>query len=159
MTLFSVYLFQDKTKRFFEELGCKDIDFYDNFSNFYFTRTRKSLEHYYPQAKAVNENPANKPELLTHQNINCFGNFAMIGSEANSTGQDWYPIVKYEAYSDDKKIDAVSVASLKFIIMMQICNKNQNNNRPRHQEWIKDDMNNHQNKMLDILFSNELCIE
>lgn len=146
-------------KRFFEDLGCKDIDFYDNFSNFYFTRTRKSLEHYYPQAKAVNENPANKPELLTHQNINCFGNFAMIGSEANSTGQDWYPIVKYEAYSDDKKIDAVSVASLKFIIMMQICNKNQNNNRPRHQEWIKDDMNNHQNKMLDILFSNELCIE
>lgn len=36
---------------FFKALGCSDFDL-DVFNNFYFSRTRKSLEHYYPQAKA-----------------------------------------------------------------------------------------------------------
>lgn len=40
-----------KRRAFFEELGCSDFEL-DAFNNFYFSRTRKSLEHYYPQAKA-----------------------------------------------------------------------------------------------------------
>lgn len=54
---------------FFEILGCSDFEL-DSFNSFYFSRTRKSLEHYYPQAKAG----ANKQ--LSEKEINCFGNFA-----------------------------------------------------------------------------------
>lgn len=35
---------------FFNDLGCSDFEL-EPFDAFYFSRTRKSLEHYYPQAK------------------------------------------------------------------------------------------------------------
>lgn len=57
---------------FFRALGCSDFEL-ELFKNFYFSRTRKSLEHYYPQAKAGDN------MLINLQDINCFGNFAMIG--------------------------------------------------------------------------------
>ena len=48
------------------------------------------------------------------------GNYAMIGSEANSSGSNWSPITKLEHYLDSSgKIRQISVASLKFMIMMQ----------------------------------------
>ena len=132
--------------QFFEKLGCSDFEL-GAFENFYFSRTRKSLEHYYPQAKAGDNMP----------NINCFGNFAMIGSDANSSGSNWNPIDKKNHYLDTKS-NQVSVASLKFRIMLQICQdnydtgiKDENLKRPFGLEWNVDDMVRHQEKMFEII--------
>lgn len=135
--------------RFFEELGCSDFEL-DPFNNFYFSRTRKSLEHYFPQAKAGED------KLLSSDDINCFGNFAMIGAEANSSGSNWDPRTKLDHYSDGKS-DQVSVASLKFKIMMQKCKdndlaiRNGTLEREAHMEWNAEDIQDHQRKMLDII--------
>lgn len=104
-------------ERFFSELGCGDFDL-AAFDQFYFSRTRRSLEHYYPQATANGEDGH-----LSKAQINCFGNYAMIGSEANSSGSNWDPKTKIDHYLDDAsgKVNQVSVASLKFRIMMQVC--------------------------------------
>lgn len=134
---------------FFNDLGCSDFEL-DPFNNFYFSRTRKSLEHYYPQAKAGPGKP------LSYDDINCFGNFAMISSEANSSGSSWDPKTKLDHYSDGKS-DQVSVASLKFKVMMQICQDNHramlNNeiDRKSGMEWNAEDMQIHQERMLDII--------
>lgn len=134
---------------FFKDLGCSDFEL-NPFDDFYFSRTRKSLEHYYPQAKAGEGKP------LSSDDINCFGNFAMIGSEANSSGSNWDPKTKLDHYCD-KKSDQVSVASLKFRIMMQICQDNHSAMlrgdliRDVGMEWNAEDMMTHQQKMLDII--------
>lgn len=135
---------------FFKALGCSDFEL-DVFNNFYFSRTRKSLEHYYPQAKAGDDMP------ISTQDINCFGNFAMIGSDANSSGSNWNPIDKKNRYLDTKS-NTVSVASLKFRIMLQICQdnydagiKDDNTKRPFGLEWNVNDMEDHQKKMLEIV--------
>lgn len=137
---------------FFKALGCSDFEL-DVFSNFYFSRTRKSLEHYYPQAKAGDDMP-----ISTHD-INCFGNFAMIGSDANSSGSNWNPIDKKNRYLDTKS-NPVSIASLKFRIMLQICQdnydagiKNKNIKRLFGLEWNVEDMVQHQEKMLEIIMN------
>ncbi len=135
--------------QFFKELGCSDFDL-DPFNNFYFSRTRKSLEHYYPQAKAGEGKP------LSTDDINCFGNFAMISAEANSSGSNWDPMTKLDHYSDGKS-DQVSVASLKFKIMMQICRDNHkamlngDMDRVTGLEWNAADIQKHQGEMLDII--------
>ncbi len=139
---------------FFESLGCSDFEL-DSFNNFYFSRTRKSLEHFFPQAKAVDDGKASDKELSISQ-INCFGNFAMIGAEANSSGSNWDPKTKLDHYIDGKS-DPISVASLKFKIMMQICLDNQKAmsngklDRINGMEWNSDDMQKHQEKMVDII--------
>lgn len=137
---------------FFKALGCSDFEL-DVFNNFYFSRTRKSLEHYYPQAKAGDDLP------ISTQDINCFGNFAMIGSDANSSGSNWNPIDKKNRYLDTKS-NPVSVASLKFRIMLQICQdnydagiKNKNIKRLFGLEWNVEDMVQHQEKMLEIIMN------
>lgn len=138
-------------KEFFMELGCSDFEL-DPFNNFYFSRTRKSLEHFYPQAKA------GKEKELSIKDINCFGNFAMIGAEANSSGSNWDPKTKLEHYSDGKS-DQVSVASLKFRIMMQICQDNYKAmlngdlERITGMEWNAEDMKQHQQRVLDIIIN------
>ena len=139
----------EKRKDFFEKLGCSDFGL-ATFNNFYFSRTRKSLEHYYPQAKA------GEGKSLSTDDINCFGNFAMIGAEANSSGSNWDPRTKLDHYSDSKS-DQVSVASLKFKIMMQKCKDNDLDirngklDREAQMEWNKEDIQEHQRKMLEIL--------
>lgn len=137
---------------FFKALGCSDFEL-EPFKNFYFSRTRKSLEHYYPQAKAGDN------MLINLQDINCFGNFAMIGSDANSSGSNWNPIDKKNRYLDTKS-NQVSVASLKFRIMLQICQDNYDAGikddilkRPFGLEWNVDDMVQHQEKMLEIIMN------
>ena len=137
---------------FFNALGCSDFEL-DLFNNFYFSRTRKSLEHYYPQAKAGDNMP------ISTQDINCFGNFAMIGSDANSSGSNWNPIDKKNRYLDTKS-NQVSVASLKFRIMLQICQDNYDAGikddylkRPFGLEWNVDDIKKHQEKMLKIIMN------
>lgn len=142
----------DNRKDFFNSLGCSDFGL-DAFKSFYFSRTRKSLEHYYPQAKAGDNMP-----ISTHD-INCYGNFAMIGSDANSSGSNWNPIDKKNRYLDTKS-NQVSVASLKFRIMLQICQDNYNNGikdkekeRPFGLEWNVKDMVRHQNKMLEVIMN------
>lgn len=139
-------------KLFFEKLGCTDFEL-EPFKNFYFSRTRKSLEHYYPQAKAGDNMP------ISTQDINRFGNFAMIGSDANSSGSNWNPIDKKNRYLDTKS-NQVSVASLKFRIMLQICQdnydagiKNSDKKRSFGLEWNVDDMVQHQKKMLEIIMN------
>ena len=139
----------EERNEFFGILGCSDFGM-DTFKNFYFSRTRKSLEHYYPQAKAGAD------KQLSEEDINCFGNFAMIGAEANSSGSNWDPKTKLDHYCDGKS-NPVSVASLKFQIMMQKCKdndfamQNEDFNREHGMEWNADDMNTHQQKMLDII--------
>lgn len=134
---------------FFTALGCSDFGL-DTFDNFYFSRTRKSLEHYYPQAKAGEDKP------ITSEEINCFGNFAMIGSDANSSGSNWNPIDKKYRYLDSKS-NQVSVASLKFRIMLQMCQDNYDEGikngikREFGYEWNAEDMQKHQEKMLCII--------
>ena len=137
---------------FFRALGCSDFEL-DPFKNFYFSRTRKSLEHYYPQAKAGDN------MLISTHDINCFGNFAMIGSDANSSGSNWNPIDKKHRYLDTKS-NQVSVASLKFRIMLQICQdnydagiKDETLKRSFGLEWNVDDMVRHQEKMLEIIMN------
>ena len=137
---------------FFSALGCSDFEL-EPFKNFYFSRTRKSLEHYYPQAKAGDN------KLIKLQDINCFGNFAMIGSDANSSGSNWNPIDKKNRYLDTKS-NQVSVASLKFRIMLQICQDNYDAGikddtlkRPFGLEWNVDDMARHHEKMLGIIMN------
>lgn len=140
-------------KDFFNSLGCSDFEL-DAFNSFYFSRTRKSLEHYYPQAKAGDN------MLISTHDINCYGNFAMIGSDANSSGSNWNPIDKKNRYLDIKS-NQVSVASLKFRIMLQICQDNYNNGikdekkkRPFGLEWGVEDMVRHQKNMLEIIMNN-----
>ena len=136
--------------RFFEELGCSDFDL-EVFDSFYFSRTRKSLEHYFPKAKA------GEGKSISSTEVNCFGNFAMIGAEANSSGSNWNPLEKNNRYLDVKS-NQVSVASLKFRIMLQICKDNydkgvrgENGGRKSGDEWNVEDMNHHQSKILDII--------
>lgn len=145
-------------KAFFDALGCSDFEL-DAFNNFYFSRTRKSLEHYYPQAKAGDNWP------ISTQDINCFGNFAMIGSDANSSGSYWNPIDKKNRYLDTKA-NQVSVASLKFRIMLQICQdnydagvRNEDLKRPFGLEWNADDIQEHQKMMLDLLLAKPIQSE
>lgn len=72
----------------------------------------------------------------------------MIGSEANSSGSNWSPKAKLHHYLDSSgKIKQVSVASIKFMIMMQKCG----DNLDKGQEWSFKDIKEHQNKMLEIL--------
>lgn len=134
-------------KEFFDELGCSDFGL-EVFDQFYFSRTRRSLEHYYPQANASGED---KP---TQAQINCLGNYAMIGSEINSSGSNWSPKIKLDHYLDSTsgKVKLVSVASLKFMIMMQKC-KDNSSDREVGKEWIFDDIKEHQDKMLTVMTS------
>lgn len=126
-------------KAFFDKLGCGDFGL-TVFDQFYFSRTRRSLEHYYPQANATGKDGA-----LDENQINCLGNYAMIGSDANSSGSNWPPKVKLGHYLDSAgKISQISVASLKFMIMMQICKDNQ--------KWEFGEIQEHQEKMKTILF-------
>ncbi|HIT89668.1 MAG TPA: DUF262 domain-containing protein [Candidatus Merdenecus merdavium] len=132
-------------KIFFAHLGCSDFGL-DAFRAFYFSRTRRSLEHYYPQA-----NVGLSHDRLDVAKINCFGNFAMIGSEANSAGSNWSPIVKVGRYLDtSRKIAPISVASLKFMVMMQMCKDNENI-RDSGEEWKFEDIKKHQEKMVALL--------
>jgi len=127
----------ERTQFFKEKLGCSDFGL-DIFKNFYFSRTRRSLEHYYPQSHVK------KLGELTEPQINCFGNYAMIGAEANSSGSDWTPTTKIDHYKDKSgKINKISVASLKFWIMMQVCQDNG--------KWNFDEIQLHQNQMIEIL--------
>ena len=138
----------EERKEFFCQLGCSDFGL-DVFKRFYFSRTRRSLEHYYPQA--------NTNIGITDDQINCFGDFAMIGSEANSSGSNWNPHTKLDHYLDSSnKIRQVSVASLKFRIMMQMCRDNYDSkNRNKDEEWKFDDIKRHQELMLKVLFNQE----
>ena len=130
-------------REFFEKLGCNDFG-QDVFAQFYFSRTRRSLEHYFPQADADGKD--GRPD---QNQINCFGNFAMIGSDANSSGSNWSPETKISHYLDSsKKISPVSAASLKFRIMMQICKDNQQNGMD--EPWSFRDIREHQERMINV---------
>ena len=80
----------------------------------------------------------------------------MIGAEANSSGSNLAPKAKIDRYTD-KKYDQISIASLKFRIMMQICTDNRKKqligeiHRPNEMEWNYEDIASHQEKMLTIL--------
>ena len=131
---------QQVRQEFFKRLGCSDFGL-DVFDKFYFSRTRKSLEHFYPQAKEVEG-------VVGHESINCFGNFAMISSEANSAGSSWDPINKISHYNDGKW--RISVASLKFKIMMQMCIDRKGKGA---KAWRVDEIADHQRRMIDILLN------
>ena len=138
-------------KKFFNSIGCEDFGL-RVFEQFYFSRTRRSLEHYYPQANADGKD--DRPD--TNQ-INCLGNYAMIGSETNSSGSNWSPKVKLDHYLDASgKIRQISVASIKFMIMMQKCKDNQGEGkRSFGEEWNFEDICEHQRKMVEILFDKQ----
>lgn len=128
---------------FFDKLGCGDFGL-EIFKQFYFSRTRRSLEHYYPQANISEDG-------VDNNQINCIGNYAMIGSEANSSGSNWSPKTKLDHYLDSSgKMKQVSVASIKFMIMMQKCKDNQNMRQPG-EEWNFADIEEHQKRMLMFL--------
>lgn len=130
-----------KRREFFNALGCGDIDL-SNFKKFYFSRTRRSLEHYFPKANADGKD--GHPD---ETQINCLGNYAMIGSEMNSSGSYWEPQTKVHHYLDDHsgKVRHVSVSSLKFLIMLQLCKDKG--------QWTADEIQTHQRSMLNILFA------
>ena len=143
--------FIQKRRSFFNDLGCSDFGL-KPFDEFYFSRTRKSLEHYYPQAKVA------ELKKLSNEDINCYGNFAMISSDANSSGSNWDPKNKLGHYLDPKS-DPVGTASLKFRIMMKICDDNDTKirkkilQREKGLEWNKEDMQTHHDTMLGIICS------
>lgn len=126
---------------FFSKLGCTDFGL-KVFDQFYFSRTRRSLEHYYPQAAATGGSGA-----LSQAQINCLGNYAMIGSTANSAGSNWSPKTKLDHYLDSSgKISQISVASIKFMIMMQVCKDKD--------LWEFEEIKEHQEKMILVLMNN-----
>lgn len=130
-------------KAFFARLGCSDFGL-NVFTQFYFSRTRRSLEHYYPQANATGRDGA-----LDEKQINCFGNYAMIGSDANSSGSNWSPKTKLDHYLDSSgKTSQISVASLKFMVMMQMCKDKQ--------KWMFEEIKDHQEKMVSFLLTNAM---
>jgi hypothetical protein len=132
---------------FFESLGCSDFDL-NSLNNFYFSRTRNSLEHFFAQALATGTDGR-----LNQDEINCFGNYAMIGSEANSAASNWSPKAKLIQYLDlSGKIKNVSIASLKFLVMMKKCKENEQIRPDR--EWIFEDIKLHQEKMAQLLLNN-----
>ncbi len=134
-------------KAFFESLVCGDFGL-DAFKDFYFSRTRRSLEHYYSQALQARKVSCGGPTVAQ---INCLGNFAMIGHDMNSSGSDWSPKVKLDHYLDPSgKVSRVSVASLKFLIMMQACKDNEGT-RAAGEEWVYDDIERHQAAMVKVL--------
>lgn len=134
---------------FFTSLGSPVFKL-DVFRDFYFSRTRRSLEHYFPQANVREDG-----STPTEAQINCFGNFAMIGSEANSAGSNWSPKTKIDTYLDSSgKINLVSVSSLKFMIMMQICRKRAEAGLPEQECWTFEQIRDHQIKMVNLL----MCI-
>ena len=136
-------------KDFFSSLGCSDFGL-EVFDQFYFSRTRRSLEHFFPQADANGKNG-----VPTQEQINCFGNYAMIGSEVNSSASNYRPLTKLTHYLDASgKIKQVSVASLKFMIMMRKCKDNEKSGR-NGEAWNFEDIKEHQNNMLKILFGKE----
>ena len=136
----------EERKVFFHNLGCGDFGL-EVFDKFYFSRTRRSLEHYYPQALATGND-----DRLNQEQINCFGNYAMIGSEINSSGSNLTPKAKLIKYLDSSgKTKLISVASLKFWIMMQQCKDEKD--RADGLEWNFEDVQLHQEKMVKILFS------
>lgn len=130
----------------FNKFGCSDFGF-DIFKQFYFSRTRRSLEHFFSQAD-IDKPPVN----LSVDQINCFGNYGMIGADANSSGSNYAPKVKLEHYLDtlSGKVKLVSVASLKFMIMMQTC-KDNIGKRESCAEWDWGDIVAHQNRMKEFL--------
>ena len=134
---------------FFDNLGCSDFGL-KLFEQFYFSRTRRSLEHFFPQAKADGKD--GKP---SQDEINCLGNYAMIGSEMNSSGNNWDPNAKLSHYLDSGKIRQISIASIKFMIMMQKTKDNLLKNKRKHGlEWNYEDIKEHQLKMETVLKSN-----
>ncbi len=124
----------DKQKQSLVVFGCEKLNF-SNFEGFYFSSTRGSLEHYLPQTY----DDLQDPKYDIH--INCLGNYAMIGSEANSSGSNCDPLLKVEIYN---KHYSVSTSSLKFIIMMKICENARG--------WGVDQIRDHQERMINILF-------
>ena len=138
-------------KKFFFKLGCSDFGL-DLFKQFYFSRTRRSLEHYYPQSFAARREETFAGGIdgpLDQNQINCIGNYAMIGSEANSSGSNWTPKTKLDHYLDgSRKISQISVASLKFMVMMQMCKD--------REMWGYEEIKEHQEKMLDVIWGKEL---
>lgn len=133
-------------KAFFKTLGCSDFGL-DIFNQFYFSRTRRSLEHYYPQA-----NVGHGSKAPTAEQINCFGNYAMIGSEVNSAASNWSPKTKLDTYLDPSgKISRISVASLKFTIMLQMCRDRDRSGYPADQCWTFEQMKEHQKCMVSLL--------
>ncbi|MBN2747834.1 MAG: DUF262 domain-containing protein [Bacteroidales bacterium] len=138
----------EERKEFFDTLGCGDFGL-KLFEQFYFSRTRRSLEHYFPTANATGTNG-----LPNQVQINCFGNYAMIGSEVNISASNWSPKTKLDHYLDASgKIKQISVASIKFMVMMQKCKDNQNEARVTGQEWNFEDIKSHQVKMIKVLFN------
>jgi hypothetical protein len=137
---------EDVRKAFFDRLGCSMFEL-TIFNHFYFSRTRRSLEHYFPQANATGIDG-----LPNQEQINCFGNYAMIGSDVNSSASNWSPRVKRDHYLDDSsgKIRQVSVASLKFLIMLQKCKDNADM-REAGKEWIFEDITEHQRLMVKFM--------
>jgi hypothetical protein len=132
-------------QKYFDEMGCSDFEL-KVLENFYQSRTRRSIEHYFPQAN-VNDGK----NALTEEQINCLGNYAMIGSEVNSSGSNWSPKTKLDHYLDASgKIKQISVASIKFMIMMRKCKDNQGPREPGN-EWTFEDIKAHQAKMLKVL--------
>ena len=71
-----------------------------------------------------------------------------------NSGSSWNPKAKIEHYSDNR-INAISVASIKFRIMMQKCKDNANKDVENGMEWIYNDMKEHQENMLNIIFLSE----
>lgn len=130
---------------FFSKLGCSDFEL-RIFELFYFSRTRRSLEHFYPQANATGW--GNTPD---ENQINCFGNYAMIGSEVNSSGSNWSPRTKLDHYLDPSgKISRISVASLKFMIMMQMCRDKVKTSQD-DVGWDFEQIKEHQQKMVLLM--------
>ena len=136
---------EEINKEFIAKFGCnleknkKTLNL-SVFQNFFFSRSRDSLEHYFPVANLEKD-----PRDLDKSKINCLGNYARIGSSANSSGSNWSPEKKVDFYLDSsKKIDPISVSSLKFRIMMKMCKDNG--------KWTWHEISNHQIKMLNILF-------
>ena len=136
---------EDILTEFFAPLGCSKFDL-NIFNHFYFSRTRRSLEHYYPQANANGMDG-----LPNQEQINCFGNYAMIGSDVNSSASNWTPRVKRDHYLDSSgKIRQISVSSLKFVIMLQKCKDNADK-REAGKEWFFEDILEHQRLMVNLM--------
>ncbi|MBQ9001634.1 MAG: HNH endonuclease, partial [Eggerthellaceae bacterium] len=130
---------------FFSQLGCGDFGLAP-FKSFYFSATRSSLEHFFSQSEQRLDAQTRNQETeapMDEAMINRFGNFAMISPDANSSASDLPPSAKRDRYAQYQKRDAVSINSLKFRIMLKICEEEKG--------WGKKQIVSHQSAMTDVL--------
>ena len=125
-----------------EEVSNKETAEIDQYIKNYIFRTNRSIEHLHPQ----NQNQNTK---WNEQEVNSFGNLAMISASFNSTQSNDNVIVKFARIKE--QIESNSLESIKLYKMYKLADNKDVN-------WDTDLMNKHQIEMIQVLIQSFVTI-